>query len=126
MSCRIVGSVMIACLCSAAAWADPPQIPFWSGRLGNQAAPVKAAPTSVENNVNAKESAAEQDPEASEESDEPEWFKKLDANERTTLTGGWGLQNLSGGTASLTTAGDREGQYARNTYRGRSSRSGTT
>lgn len=47
-----------------------------------------------------------------------QYVRSLDPDTRTTLTGGWGLQNPSMGTQGLTTAGGRDGYFAPNTYQG--------
>lgn len=49
---------------------------------------------------------------------ESDWLRRMDKNDRSTLTGGWALQNWSGGSSSRTTAGDRGGPYAPNNYQG--------
>lgn len=99
-----------------------PQLPFWSGRLAEKTKPALATQTAGDKPAakpaaDAK-AAADKSPEKPTTPPEPEWLRQLDKNDRSTITGGWGLQNLSGGKSSLTTAGDRSGYYAPNTYQG--------
>jgi hypothetical protein len=111
---RIAGSISIF-LCATAALAQPPQIPFWSGRTPEKS--LRPAATMSPSQSSDSKSTPQESPA------EPEWLERLSPDERTTLTGGWPLQNWSGGSHSLTTAGDREGPYAPNTYQGSQFRS---
>jgi hypothetical protein len=107
----LAGVVML--VAGALAAADRPEPEFWAGKSSNKAKGVSAQQDTTDGN--AKETAKRQ----ADTRREPEWLKRLDKNDRATLTGGWKLQNLSGGTQSFTTPGDRAGQYAPNTYQGR-------
>jgi hypothetical protein len=102
--------------------ADPPPQKLWRGRLDDKAKAAgiaKAKPAgNPQSPADAKSETAQKNPSASQKSREPEWLQRMDKNERATLTGGWGLQNFSGGAQSLTTAGDQSGTYAPNTYQG--------
>ncbi len=107
--------------CLPAVAADP-QLPYWSGKLAAKTKPASVVAPADEKKedkpaAEAKESS-EKAPAKPAAPREPEWLRKMDKNDRATLTGGWGLQNISGGKQSLTTAGDRRGQYAPNTYQG--------
>ncbi len=93
--------ILVLVASSTAFAADPPVQPLWSGRLADKPAVAKIKPAS-------NETAAR----------EPDWLRRMDKNDRATLTGGWALQNWSGGTQSITSAGDRDGPYAPNTYQG--------
>lgn len=91
--------------------ADPPQL--WNGKPVTTAKPAASSSKAVDKEAKPVSQAESKPPR------EPEWLRRMDKNDRATLTGGWKLQNWSGGTESLTTAGDRSGQYAPNTYQGR-------
>jgi hypothetical protein len=116
---KIIAAPLICMMgMSLSAWGAEPQIPFWSGRLPEKSSPTRSPAASVE-----KTSASTTDTRKPVDAPstqgarvrEPDWLKRIDRNDRATLSGGWGLQNLSGG-ALLTTAGERAGQYAPNTY----------
>jgi|GEM_PF-6115047 len=102
--------------------ADRPAQPLWSGRLAVKTKTVSAetpAQAKAEGtDTAAKQQAEQRTAQMSKTPREPEWLRRMDKNDRATLTGGWKLQNMSGGTQKFTTAGDRAGQYAPNTYQG--------
>lgn len=106
---------------SFAADDQPGQQTLWSGRLGEKTKAISATDEQKQDNVanDPAKRQAEERAQANHVRREPEWLRKLDKNDRATLTGGWKLQNMSGGTQSFTTPGDRHGQYAPNTYQGR-------
>lgn len=109
-------------------FAADPQIPFWTGRPINQASqqtPDKSSndKNKVQNSTQTVSDSKEKEPDDKSaakppENQEPEWLRRMDKDERTTLTGGWGLQNMSGGKEALTSAGNRDGYYSPNTYQG--------
>lgn len=120
---RVFGlCVMAAVVCPAFA-DDKSQQPYWSGRLADKpkfevAAEPKAG-TDAKPAADAKQGSTRNASLTGSAPREPEWLRRMDKNERSTLTGGWKLQNWSGGTQSQTSAGDRQGQqYAPNTYQG--------
>jgi hypothetical protein len=113
-------AVLVAGVSALFAADQPPAQQFWSGRLGAKTKPAASTPEKTAPGDKPSGKRQADDPKSSKQTQrEPEWLKRMDKNDRTTLTGGWKLQNISGGTQSLTTAGDRAGQYAPNTYQGR-------
>lgn len=121
----VVGLVAVGVawsLAASAVAADPPAQQLWSGRLADKTtvAPFTqpgGGPNSK--TVSDSKSKSGRPPMPSGRGPrEPDWLRNMDKNDRSTLTGGWGLQNWSGGTQSQTTAGDRSGQYAPNSYQG--------
>jgi hypothetical protein len=113
---RLLNCVGLICLLALPAAAAGPDFPFWSGQIPS----TQTSAASTEKTTSSTPAATKSvdlPPAQSSRRREPDWLKRMDKNDRATLTGGWGLQNLSGGT-SLTTAGDRAGQYAPNTYQG--------
>ena len=119
-----VACVLTLSAVSSAIAADPaPQAPqdLWSGRLADkvkatglaQAADPQDQP---QHGGQKPTSPAAQFP--AQKPREPQWLRRMDKNERAMMTGGWKLQNWSGGTQTQTSAGDRSGTYAPNSYQG--------
>lgn len=96
---------------------------YWQGRtagssFGAPASPTQAAGGPTATKQSPSRPAAHPPRQVAPRTQEPAWLKRMDKHERTTLTGGWALQNWSGGTQTQTTAGDRGGHYAPNSYQG--------
>ncbi len=119
--CLLGGLVQTVTLAS-----DRPKQEFWDGKLADKTKSVSFETAGKPAEIKASSlsqtiAPAQTQPHGGDVQSvprEPEWLRRMDKNDRATLTGGWGLQNLSGGTQSFTTPGDKSGQYAPNLYQG--------